>query len=242
VIRLLLAAALTVCPEAAGLERSEQQRSACTLAQRRPAAPDRAMLERVLAEPEFARATDRNANVLTILRERFFAWLQHLFQTHEAAAFAHAAPFAVLTVAFAVALLAMLRFARLGRRRAGAVEASLVPAGPLGLKRAPQHLANARALLAGAPRDAIREALLALLSALEQRRLARPDRVKTNRELCSELLGRGAEPTLVERVGAQLSWYDRAFYSLATVSAGDARIFIDEVERLMTMTPMTPPP
>ena len=43
--------------------------------------------------------------------------------------------------------------------------------------------------------EAIREGLLSLLSTLERRRFARPDRVKTNRELADELAALAAEPT-----------------------------------------------
>jgi hypothetical protein len=228
---LLLIAALSACPEAAGLERPEQQEAACALAQRRAAAPDRGTLSRVLAEPEFARARDRNANVFAVLWERFFAWLKHVFQTQEAATFAKAAPFTVLTLAFAIALLALLRFARFRRLpRPDGGPASLAP---LALKPPPEHLANARGLLATAPREAIREGLLALLSSLERRDLARPDRVKTNRELCAELPARGADSALVAEVRLLVDWYDLAFYSLAPVSLSEARTFVEDVSRLV---------
>src|SRR6185436_4886858 len=159
---------------------------------------DRESLQRLLDEPEFARVRKRNANVFAVLLEQFFGWLKKLFETEGAARFAKATPFFVLTLAFAVAGLALLRFVRI--RRAPPVAAAGPGAEPLSLRPAPEHLANARGLLSSSPREAIREALLALLSSLERRRLARPDRVKTNREVWAELPGRGADPALVQRV------------------------------------------
>jgi hypothetical protein len=221
VIVLLLA--LSACPE-------------CALAERPPPAEarpvDRATLERLLDEPEFARVRKRNANMFAVLAEQFFAWLKKLFETEGAARFAQATPFFVLTGAFVVAGLALLRFVRIRRAPAGA--APVGGAEPLQLRPAPEHLANARRLLASSPRDAIREALLALLSSLERRRLARPDRVKTNREVCAELPSRGADPALVREVGARVDWYDRTYYSLAPVPADEARAFVDDVARLAT--------
>lgn len=198
----------------------------------RPAAPppDRAALQRLLEEPEFSRVRNRNANVIAVLWEQLFAWLKRLFQTRGAATFAKAAPFFVLTVAFTIALLALLRFVRFRPREATAV--SRPEPERLDLRPPPEHLANARRLAASEPRAAIREALLALLSSLERKNLARPDRVKTNRELCAELPGRGADAALVGAVRSRIDWYDRTYYSLAPVSSEDARTFVSEIEGL----------
>jgi hypothetical protein len=103
---------------------------------------------------------------------------------------------------------------------------------PLKLDVPSAHLERARAALAGDPRRAIREGLLALLSHLERERLARPDRVKTNRELAQELPARGASPALAETVARLLAWYDAAFYSLEPVAPDAARRFVDEVAGL----------
>lgn len=220
---------LAVCPQGAAFERPEQQEAACALAERQAVVPDREALARLLEEPEFSRVRDRNANVIAVLWEQFFAWLKRFFETAEAAAFARTVPYAVLFFAFAVALAAVLRFARF--RRAAPVEQGPA-AEPLALKPAPEHLANARALLASNPREAIREALLALLSSLERRNLARPDRVKTNRELCAELPKRGADDALVREVSARVDWYDRTFYSLQPVAKEEAEKFVKSVEAL----------
>jgi hypothetical protein len=88
-------------------------------------------------------------------------------------------------------------------------------------------------MLGSAPREAIREALLCLLSSLERQRFARPDRVKTNRELAEELAGRGAPPALVSAVTSLFTWFDRAFYSLEAVPADEARRFLDDVRGLV---------
>lgn len=228
---LVLAAA---CPEGLGFERAEQQDAACALiAQRRAAEADRAALARLLEEPEFSRVRDRNANVLQVLWEQLAAWLKRFFQTDEAATFAKAVPFAVLLGAFGIALAALLRFVRFRSGGGGAPEQAAPAGGALALKPAPEHLANARALLASAPREAVREALLALLSSLERKNLARPDRVKTNRELCAELPKRGADAALVREVSQRVDWYDRAFYSLQPIAREDAAAFLSSVERLV---------
>lgn len=223
-LALLLAAA--ACPEGA-------EQTCMQLEQRTVQPPDRATLERLLQEPEFSRVRNRNQNVIAVLWEQFFAWLKKIFQTDEAATFAKTVPFAVLALAFTIALAAVLRFVRV---RGGGDEQrahATAPAHALVLKPAPEHLANARALLATSPRDAIREALLALLSSLERRNLARPDRVKTNRELCAELPGRGADAALVRAVAERVDWYDRAFYSLAPIAKDEAAGFLASVEQLV---------
>ncbi|MFP2933600.1 DUF4129 domain-containing protein, partial [Pyxidicoccus sp. 3LG] len=68
--------------------------------------------------------------------------------------------------------------------------------------------------------------------ALEQRRLARPDRVKTNRELAAELPARGSPAPVVSEVERLVGWYDRAFYSLAPVPEDEAARFVTAVEHL----------
>jgi hypothetical protein len=219
------------CPS--GLEPEARAEAACALlAQKTPApAPDRALLNALLDEPEFSRARNKNANVAAVLLKRFWDWLKRLLETKEASAYARLTPYLVLGVAFAAALLGALRLRRRRdpKRPAGAVARG---AAALTLDAPGEHLERARALLATVPRQAIREGLLALLSSLERRRLARPDRVKTNRELWAELPGRGAPEALVNAVGARLNWYDRAFYSLAEVDAAEARAFIDGVATL----------
>lgn len=229
---LVLAA---TCPEGEGFQRPEQQQAACALiAQQRGADADRAALARLLEEPEFSRVRDRNANVLQVLWEQLAAWLKRFFETDEAASFAKTVPFAVLFGAFAIALAALLRFVRFRAGGGGAArEQAADAAGPLALKPAPEHLANARALLASSPREAVREALLALLSSLERKNLARPDRVKTNRELCAELPKRGADAALVKSVSETVDWYDRAFYSLQPIERDQAAVFLSSIERLV---------
>lgn len=234
VLALLLSAS---CPEAKGLEVAAQQDTACALMAEPPAAApaDHDALARLLDEPEFARARKRNGNVMAILAAQFFEWLKSFFESREAAGFAKAFPYAVLGLAMAVAAFGLSRLARL-RRRAS----SSGPAGesaPLALRPAPEHLANARRLLATAPREAIREALLALLSSLEARRLARPDRVKTNRELCAELPARGASSELSRAVAEKVEWYDRVFYSLSDVASAEAGRFVEGVALLCETRP-----
>jgi hypothetical protein len=220
------------CPSP--LEPEERAQAACDLLaqQKRAPAPDRALLLALLEEPEFSRARNRNSNAAMILWKRFWAWVQELLETKQASEFAQVAPYIVLAAAFAGVLFGVLQLRR--RREPGRVSAGAAQGlAPLELEAPDRHLARARSLLGTSPREAIREGLLALLSSLERRKLARPDRVKTNRELCAELPRRGAPEPLVREVGARLNWYDRAFYSLGAVDAGEASAFLQGVEALI---------
>jgi hypothetical protein len=194
---------------------------------------ERARLQEILSRAEFAQAKQRQGDVVQRLMRMVMTWLEDLLQTREAQSFATGTRTAVLVLGFAVALFAVLRL-RHGRRgpaRRGEGEGSGAAAA-LVLDSPGEHLARARAALSGQPREAIREGLLALLSSLETKRLARPDRVKTNRELVGELPGRGASAGLTGEVERLVRWYDRAFYSLEPVPAEDAARFVNEVERL----------
>jgi hypothetical protein len=193
---------------------------------------DPARLQDILSRPEFAQARQRQGDVLQRLMREVVALLEELLQTREAQGFATGTRTVVLVLGFAVVLFAVLRLRHWRRgpaRRGGDTET-----GPAAIRLdAPgEHLARARAALGARPREAIREGLLALLSSLEEKRLARPDRVKTNRELVGELPGRGASTQLTAEVERLVRWYDRAFYSLEPVPPQDAARFVDEVERL----------
>ena len=194
---------------------------------------ERDRLHEILSRPEFAQARQRQGDVLQRLMRELTALLERLLQTREAQSFATGTRTLVLALGFAVVLFAVLRLRhwRRGPARRGA-ETGTGTAAALVLDSPGEHLARARTALRGQPREAIREGLLALLSSLEAKRLARPDRVKTNRELVGELPGRGASAQLTGEVERLVPWYDRAFYSLEPVPAGDAARFVDEVERL----------
>ncbi len=94
------------------------------------------------------------------------------------------------------------------------------------------HRERAEALVANDPRAAIREGLLSLLSMLERKRLARPERTRTNQELAEDLPRNGAPPELVQKVTPLFAWFDRAFYSLSAVTPDEAREFLDHVNAL----------
>jgi hypothetical protein len=194
---------------------------------------DPARLREILSRPEFAQARQRQGDLLQRLMRTLSDWLEELLQTRQAQSFASSTRTVVLVLGFAVALFAVLRLRhwRRGPARRGA-EMGTDTAMALVLDSPGEHLARARAALGGQPREAIREGLLALLSSLETKRLARPDRVKTNRELVGELPGRGASAQLTGEVERLVRWYDRAFYSLEPVPSEDAARFVDEVERL----------
>ncbi len=194
---------------------------------------DKERLEEILSRPEFAQARQRQGDALQRLVRRALAWLEEMLQTQGAQSFATSTRTLVLVLAFVVVLFTVLRLRHWRRgpvRRGQAGGGTETEARVLDSPGA--HLARARAALSGRPREAIREGLLALLSSLEVRRLARPDRVKTNRELVGELPGRGASARLTQEVERLVRWYDQAFYSLEPVPEEDAARFVEEVERL----------
>lgn len=205
------------------------------------AGADHEKLAEILARSEFA-AADESENVWV---QRALRWLRQalawLFATRGAETFAEGTRFIVLAIAVAVVLYAAVRLVRALRRRgvrpaAGGASATA----PLLLDDPEQHLRRARDAVATAPREAIREGLLSLLSALERKRLARPDRVKTNRELAAELPRRGAPPDLHAAAERLLRWYDGAFYSLQPVRADEARRFLDGVVEVQAVLQGTP--
>lgn len=208
-------------------------RSACALDAAATPAPtgsgDR--LTEILDRPEFARARDRNPQAFYQWLRRAMEWLEELLGQKPAQAFASGVRMLVLLLAGIAVALTAWRLSRSRRRRSASpsfrpTTEALVLLDPL------VHLKNARSLAATDPRAALREALLALLSELERRRLARPDRVKTNRELSEELPQRGASEEIATTVRDLLRGYDRAFYSLDPVSPEVAAHFADQVEQL----------
>jgi len=216
---------------ALGNASAEQRPAACALlAQPAGAEVDRAALEAVYQRPGFERARDRNAGALQALLAQLRAWIERLFETTGAQTYSNVTRVVVLFIAALAGLTLALRFAA-RRRRQGAVAQS-GRAAPLILDSPAVHLGRARAVLGAAPREAMREALLALLSHLERERLARPDRVKTNRELARELAVRGAPPALAAAVARWVDWYDLAYYSLEPVAPDAAARFVEEIAAL----------
>ena len=210
--------------------------SACGLTAREPATvprvPDRARLTAILDRPEFANARQRNTNLLEQWFNRAQAWLLSLLETSQAQSFSEASRLLVLALALAVVLGGGLRLLALrGRKGKRGADTFALPS-RLELQDPVTHLELANAALATDAREAIRQGLLCVLSALERRRLARPDRVKTNRELAAELPGRGASAELCREVERLLNWYDGAFYSLEPVAPPEARGFVEDVTRL----------
>lgn len=197
-------------------------------------------LSAILDRPEFAHARQRNSDLLRRLLRELEAWMDQFFQSRGAVGFAVTTRALILGLAVAVALWAALR---LRNRRPGVARKAeaRVAAEPLKLDSPREHLQRARSALGSDAREAIREGLLSLLSALEERRLARPDRVKTNRELAAELPGRGAPEPLVREVERLVRWYDGAFYSLAPVPSAEAARFVEDVERLQGTLPGVAP-
>lgn len=218
--------ALSMLPE-------ERQAAACDLlSQPAPQALDRATLGPIFERTGFERARQRNSGALQALMAQLRHWLEGLFESSGAETYSNITRVVVLVLALVIGGGVTLRF--LGRRRQRQLVTTARPllAPALVLDDPATHLARAEAMLASAPREAIREALLSLLSSLERKRLARPDRVKTNRELALELPARGAPPELVSAVTPLFTWFDRAFYSLDAVPPAEAKRFIDEVRKV----------
>jgi hypothetical protein len=211
-----------------------RQASACALlGQPAPPpgiAPARALAS-IYAEPGFERARQRDSGAMRALLAQLKERLLALFETSGAQAYSNFTRVLVLAVALAAGLALVL-----ARRRKGSAAGASRRAGAAGapvLEAPAAHLDRARAAVAAAPREALREGLLALLSSLELRRLARPDRVKTNQELVEELPRRGAPAGLTAAVAELVAAYDVKFYSLAPVSEEDARGFLAGVEPLL---------
>jgi hypothetical protein len=197
--------------------------------------PDR--LRAILDRPEFSQARKRNTDFLQRIIRQADAWLSGFFQSQGAQSFAVATRAVILGLGLAVVLWGVLRFRRWRHPSAALSHRDTGSASPLALDSPREHLKRAREALAADPREAIRQGLLALLSTLEERQLARPDRVKTNRELAAELPSRGAPPPLVQEVERLVHWYDRAFYSLSPVPPEEAATFVADVERLQVSSP-----
>jgi hypothetical protein len=197
-------------------------------------------LQAILDRPEFAQARRRTSDLLQRLLRELEDWMDGFFQSRGAQSFAVATRAVMLGLALAVLLWGVLRLRRWRRPPVTAPGTAAGGASPLELDSPREHLQRARAALVPDPREAIRQGLLALLSTLEERRLARPDRVKTNRELAAELPTRGAPAALVQEVERLTRWYDQTFYSLAPVPAEEAARFVDDVERLHRSPPGAP--
>jgi hypothetical protein len=232
---LLTAAALAAsCPAADDAQPPAAQRAVCALEARssEAAAADRARLEDIFSRDRYQRARASDAGSFKALLDRVRAWLASIFESGGAQSFSNVTRFVVAILAAVLAAVGAARlFLRGGARRARSTAGPVSPTA-LELESPAEHLARARAALASAPREAIREALFALLSALEDARLARPDRVRTNRELVNELPSRGADQALVAKIDPLMRWYDGAFYSLEPVPQDGAARFVDDVARL----------
>jgi hypothetical protein len=236
---LIVVAALAAapCELPSTLELTDRQAEALCGLSVEPAAKAQTALAAIYERPGFEQArAPQPGDALKRLR----AWLESIFETAGAETYSNLTRVAVLVAAALGALALVVRLAR-RRRGPGPRAPSSAEVVALALADPTEHLARARSLTSAEPRAATREGLLALLSALERQRLARPDRVKTNREIVDELPGRGAPGAVVEAVRAQLGWFDRAWYSVTPLDAASARRFIDEVqgvvERIAGLSP-----
>jgi hypothetical protein len=213
-------------------------RAACRLQSRllgvsiQPANRDR--LKQILDRPEFAGARARNPDWLARWLRRLGEWLESLFEARGAQSFAGFTRALVLGLAVAAGAAGLIRVLRRVRFPRAAPPPAATAQRPK-LADPPVYLSLAQAALSTDAREAIRQGLLALLSWLEQRRLAQTNRAKTNRELVRDLPARGASAELSETVGALLNWYDRAFYSLSAVPPREARAFLDRISALQSV-------
>ena len=197
-------------------------------------AANRDRLKQILDRPEFAGARKRNPDWLARWLRRLGEWLESLFEAQGAQSFAGFTRALVLGLAVAAGAAGLIRALRRVRVQRAAEPQAAMAQRPT-LADPPVYLSLAQAALSSDAREAIRQGLLALLSWLEQRRLAQTNRAKTNRELVRDLPARGASAELSETVGALLNWYDRAFYSLSAVPPREARDFIDRISALQSV-------
>ncbi|HYV46339.1 MAG TPA: DUF4129 domain-containing protein [Myxococcaceae bacterium] len=195
---------------------------------------DREHLDEILSRPEFSQARAADVDGLTRLSLWLTSWLEALFETRGALGFVRWTRVLVLVAAIAVALGVGFRVAGALRRRRGRRQEEVAREGRLELDAPSVHLERGGTMVEGDPRGAIREGLFALLGALERRSLARPDRVRTNREVAEEVAQRGAAPELSEQVRGLLGWYDRTYYSLERPAAPEAKRFLEDVGQLAT--------
>lgn len=198
-----------------------------------PPEVDPALLETVFSDPAFEGARERGAGALEHLARRIREWILSLLDSSGAAGFAEWTRALVLLAAVLLLVFLVVRWTR--RRRshaAGFSDAAHPLASPTVevLDLPSRHLARGREALTGAPREAIRQGLLALLSGLEEGGVIAPGRVRTNRELAQALPTSGIAAGEVDRLAELLAWYDRAFYSLATVPRDDAEAFLQRIE------------
>ncbi|MBL9038765.1 MAG: DUF4129 domain-containing protein [Archangium sp.] len=195
-----------------------------------PVAP----LEAIYARPEFSQARQGSGAALSWWLARAQAWLASFFETTSAQTYSNVTRVVVLVAAFALVIGLAVRWARRRARPAPGTRRSREERA-VTLDDPAIHFTRASSLLEHDARGALREGLLSLLSHLERRRLARPDRTKTNRELAHELPSRGAPPAVTEQVVSLLRDYDAAFYSLAPVTPESARRFLEGVSRVQTL-------
>ena len=227
--------ALSMLPEG-------RQAAACDLLEQpAPQSVDRATLGPIFERSGFERARQRNSGAIQALMAQLKHWFERLFESSGAETYSNVTRVVVLVLALVIGGVVTLRFLSRRRQRALATTARPLVSSELVLDDPATHLARAETMLAAAPREAIREALLSLLSSLERRRFARPDRVKTNRELALELPTRGAPPELVSSVTPLFAWFDRAFYSLDAVPSAEAKRFVDDVRSLTAVAPHPDP-
>lgn len=226
---LVLALMIAACPVGDELP-AEQRDAACAIDEQFKATPEADGLAAIYARPEFRNA---RAGQASDLLKRLQRWLETVFETSEAETYSNLTRVLVLLLAAFVVIAVSVRFVgrRVRSKSLGRLQASSTA---LELADPAVHLARAKALIGSDARAGAREGLLAMLAALERKRLARPDRVKTNRELTKELPQRGAPPELVEAVSAQLSWFDRAWYSLEPLDATSAGAFLERAAEVVT--------
>lgn len=225
---LVLALVLAACPVGEQLP-PEQRDAACAIDERFQANAKVEGLAELYDRPEFRNA---RASQASDLLKRFQRWLESVFETTGAETYSNLTRVIVLLLAAFVVIAVSVRF--VGRRvRSKSLGKTQASSTALELADPSVHLARAKALIGTDARAGAREGLLAMLAALERKRLARPDRVKTNRELTKELPQRGAPPELVEAVSAQLSWFDRAWYSLEPLDATSANAFLERATEVV---------
>ncbi len=218
----------------------------CALAALRPVGAalrpgDRRALDEILARPEFQRAR-ADPGALSRWLTELWRRILDLLGTEEAGRYATGGRNAFFA-AVALAAAAGLAWAVRRRRAAGSGGRPPLPVAASALPPSDRSEARARAALAaGRWAEAVRQAFLALLGALERQGRVPRGRALTNRELAGHLAANGPRlPAALAPGFAELAGcFDRAVYGGAPVAAGEAAAFLDRARDLRALSEAAP--
>jgi hypothetical protein len=183
---------------------------------------DRRLLAEILARPEYRREGTDPAALRRAVAELWARALE-LLGTAEAERWASAGRALFLAAAAGAAALGFAALRRRGRGRRRARAAASPAAGAAEPRLAASPADAEAALRAGDLREAVRQALLAALAALERAGRLPAGRAKTNAEIAREVEGEASAATSTRPPLTFLArLFDRTFYGGLPVAADEA--------------------